>query len=316
MEFVYPSAEIITEINPFKKIEMAGRTCYKSEKAITDDSAVGFFDRIAEHQHTAMMEHATFVFEVSSDIYCVGLVLKYINATRFDREDGSIRYLISGNLRAINESNFIPLIMVLADYDKRLAYKPYTKEQLEKMYKIYDDILGSEKRFCRLVSLNEYNDLSENEINNHLYTTMRLITDRGVTHEIVRHRPFSFAQESTRYVNYAKEKFGGGNIKFVYPAEFDSWNNEQKDLLKSSLENAETAYNAAIALGLSPQQARAMLPNAVKTEIIVTGNHEEWTHFFNLRHFGTTGAPHPDMKWLAGLAYEKYCEENANMMKK
>ena len=138
---------------------------------------------------------------------------------------------------------------------------------------------------------------------------MRFTTDRGVSHELVRHRPFSFAQESTRYVNYSKEQFGGGDIKFIKPAGFDDWTLDMKQHFEMALREAEMVYNRLIADGATPQQARAVLPNAVKTEIVVTGNDAEWQHFFNLRSKGITGAPHPDMKIVADMALDLYMSQ-------
>ena len=122
----------------------------------------------------------------------------------------------------------------------------------------------------------------------------------------MRHRPFSFAQESTRYVCYSAEKFGGGDIKFIKPADFDKRTPERQEHFKNALRSAEQQYNEEIALGATAQEARAVLPNAVKTELVITGNDKEWQHFFNLRAKGTTGKPHPDMQLIANIAMEIY----------
>jgi thymidylate synthase (FAD) len=135
---------------------------------------------------------------------------------------------------------------------------------------------------------------------------MRFITDRAVANEMVRHRLFGFAQESTRYVNYSKAQFGSGNIKFTKPAGYDEWSADDRQFFEDGLTEAENRYNGMIARGFTPQQARAMLPSSTKTEIIVTGNDAEWQHFFNLRSKGTTGAPHPDMKVVADMAFALY----------
>lgn len=164
--------------------------------------------------------------------------------------------------------------------------------------------------------------------------SVKIITDRGVTHEIVRHRLASYAQESTRYCNYCNNKFGE-DIKFVIPAGkidklpegkldpiffkdvvigFVKRENPNKQLVLNedelifltSLYQAECAYKNYINCGHTPQEARALLPNALKTEIIVTMNLREWKHFIELRSQGTTGAPHPDMKIVADMIYNYF----------
>lgn len=126
--------------------------------------------------------------------------------------------------------------------------------------------------------------------------TVKFTCDRGVSHEFVRHRVFSFAQESTRYCNYSKNKFGN-EITYIEPCwEMQS---DEKELFLLQLEQAQNVYNALISSGWSPQQARAILPNSLKTELVMTGFVDDWNHFFDLRARGTTGAPHPQAKELA-----------------
>lgn len=305
MRIIEPTVEIIKEDNPFKKIEMAGRTCYKSEKAITDDSAITFYERLANRQHTAMLEHATFIFRTDLLVYEAARACHYLNATReyVNTKIGgkAMRFLVSGNLRAINESGIYALIECLrreGPGEGKLAYLD-AKEP-------FKDFVSET---THLVSLSDIENLTPDEISAHKYTTMRFVTDRGVTHEMVRHRPFSFAQESTRYVTYTKEQFGGGDIKFIKPAGYDDWSMDMRQYFEMALREAEKMYNRMIEAGATAQQARAVLPNAIKTEIIVTGNDKEWQHFFNLRSKGTTGAPHPDMKIVADMALALY--ENA-----
>ena len=141
--------------------------------------------------------------------------------------------------------------------------------------------------------------------------TFKFICDRGVSHELVRHR-CSFAQESTRYCNYSSEKFGR-EIQFIKPSTFDSWDEKAQKEFINQLECAESSYLYLSDLGLSPQQARAVLPNALKTEVVMTAPVYQWKHFFDLRSKGTTGAPHPDMKVVADMAYEMFEKSEYNM---
>ena len=127
---------------------------------------------------------------------------------------------------------------------------------------------------------------------------VRFICDRGVSHEIVRHRVMSFAQESTRYCNYSKDKFGQ-ELTFIEPAwEFRSCSNilDTRERFEAMLGEAEANYMELITLGFKPQEARAVLPNALKTEIVVTGFIDDWKHFFELR---CDSAAHPDIRKLA-----------------
>lgn len=130
----------------------------------------------------------------------------------------------------------------------------------------------------------------------HASMTVKFIVDRGVSHELVRHRLFSFAQESTRYCNYSKDKFGK-EITVIRPI----WLKDDlaRDLWETACENAQESYFKLLDQGWSPQQARTVLPNSLKTEVVVTGNMREWRHFFRLRAAGETGAPHPQMEEVA-----------------
>lgn len=287
MKIINPSVEIINETNCLKKIEMAARTCYKSEKKITDTSALSMCRRLFENKHTAMFEHAYLVFDVSKYVtkhilFKIGVNGKYLNTTF---ENG--RCLISGNLRAIMESNCKPIIDCVKSEYPNLFGDPEQE---------YSDI--------QIVDIYKLNNLTPNEIKSHFYMTMRFITDRGVTHEIVRHRTLSFAQESTRYVKYNE-----GDIQFVKPANWGNFDSETKSFFNLALESAALTYDAMISNGITPQEARAILPNALKTEIVVTGNGRAWEHFFDLRSRGTTGKPHPDMKQVADMALKLYEKE-------
>lgn len=131
----------------------------------------------------------------------------------------------------------------------------------------------------------------------HCSITVKFICDRGVSHEIVRHRLASFAQESTRYCNYIKDDFGS-EITVIKPLYLDE-NTDGYAHWKAACFVAEKAYFDLLNWGCTPQEARAVLPNSLKTEIVVTMNLREWRHFFNLRALGTTGKPHPQMKELA-----------------
>ena len=283
MKLIKPSVEYISQPEGldgiYKHIERCARTCYKSEDKITVDSAKKFVDGLIMACHTAMLEHGTVYLEKTfkkfednnyhNNLYSTSI------GTPEKTEDGIIwKWYITTNFRVLIENNWLD----------DLKYLCQPTEYHQKRY------------------------------------TMKFICDRGVSHELVRHRRMSFAQESQRYCNYSKDKFDNG-ITFIKP----SWCDKEAmsvigdiaaiDTEKSSAEfvlwltylaNAEKAYLKLLEMGWTPQQARSVLPNATKTEIIMTGFEDDWKHFFNLRLRGTTGKPHPDMLVVAQLAWNEF----------
>ena len=146
----------------------------------------------------------------------------------------------------------------------------------------------------------------------HYDISIKVICDRGITHEIVRHRIASYAQESTRYCNYGSGKFGN-EITVIEPCFFipedseeilnSSTENEKKRAWKASMLYSEAAYRRLIELGATPQEARSVLPNSLKTEIIMTMNLREWRHFLTLR---TSKAAHPQMREVANMILTEF----------
>ena len=145
----------------------------------------------------------------------------------------------------------------------------------------------------------------------HEAVTVRMVCDRGVTHEIVRHRIASYSQESTRYCNYAGDKFGS-QITVIDPAggfTYDPDNEKDRAryaVWKEAMENAEKSYFRMIELGATPQEARAVLPNSLKTEIVITMNLRSWRNFFRLR---CDDHAHPQMREVAGIALKVFQEK-------
>lgn len=266
MKLIESKAELILQQEGlegvYKQIEFCGRTCYKSEDKITEDSAKGFVERVIKSGHGAMLEHGTVYLKTNDEYYGNPIdkyrdnkysQLKSINGTKY----------VTTNLRVLVENDW-----------------------LEDLKYICEPTQYHEKRY-----------------------TMKFITDRGVSHELVRHRVFSFAQESTRYCNYSKDKFGK-ELTFVKPA----WDTTLKPdqfgedrSLPFFLSEAEALYNHLINnCGWTPQQARMILPNCLKTEICMTGFASDWRFFFDLRYYGETGKPHPDMELLASKARSEF----------
>lgn len=181
---------------------------------------------------------------------------------------------------------------------------------------IFEDEIDQDKILKKLEKIGRVCYKSENRINDesaekfikaiikrghesvieHVSVSVRVICDRGVTHEIVRHRVASYSQESTRYCNYSSDKFGG-EMKFIKPCFFND-DDENYKLWIDSMKNVEETYNRMIENGATPQEARSILPNSIKTELVMTMNLREWRHFFRLR---SDKAAHPQMRELSDM---------------
>lgn len=154
-------------------------------------------------------------------------------------------------------------------------------------YKSEDKIAdGTAERMVRSLIRNGHESMLE-----HVSFSVKFIVDRGVSHEIVRHRLASFAQESTRYCNYGHS----GEITVIKPC---FWSEDSANYMNwyDEMKTAERRYLELIADNASPQEARSVLPNSLKTEIVMTANLREWRHFLRLRAVGTAGKPHPQMR--------------------
>lgn len=177
-------------------------------------------------------------------------------------------------------------------------------EKIEKIgrvcYKSEDAITdGSAERFSRNLILRGHESALE-----HVSITVKVICDRGVSHEIVRHRIASYTQESTRFCNYSNGKFDG-EITVIEPC-FWKEDTYQYNSWKTAAEMAEKAYMSMIHNGATPQEARSVLPNSLKTEIVMTMNLREWRHFLKLR---TAKDAHPQMREVSGMILKEFKEK-------
>lgn len=287
MRLIKPSFEIKEQESGlngvYKQIEWAGRHCYKSLDKITEDSAKEFVDRMIKSGHGAMLEHGTVYLTIPNDSDLC-LLLKMNPYTKCNPVEG-ICY-ITTNLRVLVEHKAMWLI------DKYLCEPT---EHHERRY------------------------------------TVKFICDRGVSHEFVRHRVFSFAQESTRYCNYSKDKFSN-EITYICPCWLDYdrvqelteiANRDNKEVYRMGhdeslsmeerglcsfvydMSNHEHGYLFQISAGWKAQEARAILPNSLKTELVMTGFVSDWKHFFELR---CPGSAHPQARELAIPLQEKFKE--------
>ena len=159
--------------------------------------------------------------------------------------------------------------------------------------KITDD---SAEKFVRMIIKSGHESVLEHE-----KITVRFVCDRGVTHELVRHRIASYSQESTRYCNYSKDKFGS-ELTFIRPY-FWQDDDEKYLLWKETMQQIENAYIRMTEMGAKPEEARSILPNSLKTEIAVTMNLREWRHYFRLR---TSPKAHPQIREVSVPLLEEF----------
>ena len=167
-------------------------------------------------------------------------------------------------------------------------------QQIERVarvcYKSEDKITeGSAEKFIGMILKSGHESVLEHE-----KLTVKFVCDRGVTHEIVRHRIASYSQESTRYCNYSKDKFGN-ELTFIRPC-FWADDSVEYAVWKQAMEEIEKSYVKLISLGAKPEEARSILPNSLKTEIVCTMNLREWRHFFRLR---TAERAHPQIREIS-----------------
>ena len=282
IEMIKPSVERIIENDPLKKIEIAARTCYKSEANITDDSSIRMVKRLIKNKHYAMLEHALFEFHIYNKPATEDLLEK-CRLSKFCK-------VCYGNVFG-KECNFVFINLRTIIEERFTEFWALLEESFPHFLELRDVAFGESERLpfncCDGVELTDFPELN--------IFTVKVICDRGVSHELVRHRVFSFAQESQRYVNYKKNDC----FQFIEPSAFDEWDERtQKDYLICLNTCAET-YNKMIESGRTPQEARAVLPNSTKTEIVMTGNRFMWEHFLDLRFRESTGKVHPDMSVIA-----------------
>ena len=297
MKIINAQASVLVENDPIKKIEKCGRVCYKSEDKITEDSAEKFVENIIKRGHEAVLEHASFIFQVSYNVYedlreKVMFVEDRYPVKMYLRFTDSDGYIVSGNVRAWR------------DFFCFASVPPYMNDFVEANPILFSEFksdfpfnLKGRKWSIRQISANELVSTYQRLV--HEDVSVKFICDRGVTHEIVRHRPASFCQESTRYCNYSNGKFGG-EITVIKPCFFKENSTRYLNWFVAC-ESAETAYNAILEDGGTPQEARDVLPNSLKTELIMTAPLMEWCHFFNLR---MSPAAHPQMQEVASYAYD------------
>lgn len=258
----------------FKHIELCGRVCYKSEDKITPDSATKFVDRMIKSGHTSVLEHGTIYLYREFDI---------------DK---------------LSEQDFFEWVHMYVDNPYNVTSIMY---RTDGMYQVY--VTTNYRVIVENALEDDLQYMVDQPMDHHERRyTVRFVCDRGVSHEFVRHRHFSFSQESQRYCGYNKNKFGN-EVTFIKPYcifgntdEIDC-DNIVFDMFLNQLGLAEEAYMQLLENGCIPQEARAVLPNATKTELVMTGFASDWSHFFELRD---NNRAHPDAQKLAKPLREEF----------
>ncbi|MDD3813722.1 MAG: FAD-dependent thymidylate synthase [Desulfocapsaceae bacterium] len=290
MIVVDPSYEIQDDLDRASltvRLEACGRICYKSEEKISESSALPFVKKIAEHGHNSVMEMAVVTLRLvctSQQITdLLGCQPKFLFVDRV--ENG---LLVTGSIRTFRELYlaFPEIALVQAMVDFLGASHPYLFEGVWQSQKRQGgELIGVEK-----IPLEEVEQLASNLVLRHRFLGVKFIVNRAVTHEIVRHRPCSFLQESQRYCRYSQDKFGN-QVTFVRPL-FFAPDSAEYQLWQQAMELTEDLYLQLLETS-TPQAARTVLPNSCKTEIIVYCNLAEWKHIFRLR---TSPAAEPSMR--------------------
>ena len=269
----------------YKQIETCARTCYKSldKQDGTFEGSKKFVDRMIASHHTAMLESCSVYLKCKRNFY-------YYNNIDLEEEDNPLtKYLTNEYTKCNLDDQYLYVttnLRVLVD-----------NGWMDDLKYVVDQEPLHEKRY-----------------------TFRIVTDRAVANEIVRHRKFSFAQESTRFCAYDKEKFGG-DIAYILPEWFEDANVQQQEAFMQIMKDTEDFYFALRGAWderkpdkrfktgfkdnpLKPEQARCVLPLDLKTELCITGYASDWRFFLDLRLFGKTGKPHPQIKKLCELIEE------------
>lgn len=298
-----------------KTIEEAGRTCYRSEDKIDNASSIKFFKMLVKRGHTSVLEHSNICYFTShkekdtsaNDLTYKSFEERLMSLYENIGDDGSHfrvrtingnKIIIAGNVRGFR--NIL-----------RKGDLPYDAKFLKMRYPVlFKDIeceeLDESVDLKNFYSLKEKEQLFETLKDNELDLPMFLfifITDRGITHEIVRHRSLQFSQESTRYVNYKDKK-----IEFISPS-FQVNDQHLLNEWKTHMGNCSKLYDKLIEKGWSPQFARSVLPNSLSSKITVSGRLSAWKHFIKIR---TDRSAHPQIRWIAHRVKNKFLDLGFN----
>lgn len=322
MYFVEPSVEIINETDLFKRIELAGRTCYKSHDKITDDSAYPFYQRMVKSGHLSVVEHSNVIVRTHTPeattgiLACISDYMRYTGKPCYIRYSSlgdmehfvehygycwSDEYVFSGNIRAwrdlIDRFRGEPILIKL--FSNHPAFKD-----------IWDDVsltFGISEYYdpfkdaTVIDSVDGFDNAFKTNIEDfHKIITVNVIADRGLIDEFRTHRQHSFSVESTRYCNYE------GDCTYCFPFWYDQIKDNSKyESIASTLGNAcydsERYYNEIMEKVGIPQVARGALNLWVKSEAVITATVASWKNFLELR---SSKAAHPESQKICKMIKE------------
>lgn len=281
MKIIEPNVEIWEQepgINGiYKQIERAGRVCYKSEDHTTEDSAKPFVERMIKSKHYAMLEHGTVYLSIPKTLKNEDLIQELFHS----------KFTHWCKPFGAHCVNFSTNLRVLVEKDMWDICKPYVCDYGKGFF-------SGDRRI-----------------------TVHFTTQIAVSREANRHRVNSMAEQSTRYCNYSKNKFGGEIAinkpswivadNFVHSLSYDPLNLlDPVEVWWAANAYAEACYMRLLQLGWKPEQARVVLPLDTNTELVHTAFVSDWIHFFDLRALSKTGKAHPDMIAVAKPLYEEF----------
>lgn len=274
MNIIKNSVNLIDLAEPGRKIEYAGRVCYKSQDKILDGSYERFIKNIVKSRHLSVLEHERKMFAIPASIFSeknyegIFEFEHYFNLTVNTNEIPPSYFFVSGNIRAWYE---------LLNGAKSIMYQEETKILKNFLHKDYPYLFEiDENEEVREDNILYGLDAEKicNDLSAHKAYTFEIVGSRSFTHQIVRHRSLSFSQESQRYCNYTAGKFGS-SIRVI--------GSEVPDGSGHLLNQLEELYFDLIEKGAKPEEARQILPNCTASTIVVTGTIEDWKKFLHLR---------------------------------
>lgn len=304
MIVVSPSTEILSNLDEQSipvRIEGCGRLCYKSEDKITPESAPGFIKTILKHGHNSVAEMAVVTLEVMVEKESIAAKLhavlpKYLTIDKLEKNI----FLITASMRGFRE--------LYIDHGNLKIVKSMTSYLLQHHGLFFKDItpergiVTQAGVMVKKLYMSELERLPPFLYAKHRFVAVKLTVNRAVTHEMVRHRPCSFLQESQRYCRYGTEKFGN-QVTFIKPM-FYAEGSDEYTIWQKAMEDTESLYLKLLETS-SPQAARTVLPNSCKTELIVFCSLLQWAHIFKLR--ATKGAD-PSMREVMIPLFKEFKE--------
>ncbi|MDX1776610.1 MAG: FAD-dependent thymidylate synthase, partial [Desulfobulbales bacterium] len=305
MKVIAPYFEILEDLDEQSlpvRIEACGRICYKSEDKITRESAEPFIRNIIKHGHNSVTEMAVLTLRILYDSESFTsqffhLLPKFLHIDKVDKKE----LLVTGSIRAFRElyqaNPTVKLVKAIAEYLAN-RHPLFYEDLLPERGLIKPEGVQVEK-----VPLASVDNFSADLLAKHRHVAVLFVVNRAITHEIVRHRPVSYLQESQRYCRYSQDKFGN-EVTFIKPMFFKEGSSEYS-LWEKAMQDTEEVYLKLLESS-SPQAARTVLPNSCKTELITFANLLEWLHIFKLR---TSKAAEPSMREVMIPLLHKFQEK-------